>query len=294
MKVAIIGASGLLGRAVFSEFKQQQFFELIGTGYHRADDQYQKLDLYDKNAIHQFMVEQKPDFIILTAAERRPAICDQYPERTKKINIDAPKIIAEAAKKIGAWVIYISTDYVFDGTSPPYKPEDKPNPINDYGKSKLEGEKAIHQIMNDACILRLPILYGQTEYLNESAVTEIADNLLNSEMTDIFLDDVAIRYPTHTADVSKICFKLIEHKIKYSDFKGVFHYSSEEAYTKYQMGLIMAEILNISHKNIFPEKKENLCIKRPYNCQLDSSALKKIVLNKKTSFREGMSALLLK
>lgn len=294
MKVAIIGASGLLGRAVFSEFKQQHFFELIGTGYSRAGDLYQKLDLYDKNAIYQFIDEQKPDFIILTAAERRPVVCEQYPEKTKKTNIDAPKIIAEAAKKIGAWVIYISTDYVFDGTSPPYKPEDKPNPINDYGKSKLEGEKAIHQIMNDACILRLPILYGQTEYLNESAVTEIADNLLNSEMTDIFLDNVAIRYPTHTADVSKICLKLIEHKIKHSDFKGVFHYSSEEAYTKYQMGLIMAEILNISHKNIFPEKKENLCIKRPYNCQLDSSELKKIVLNKKTSFREGMSTLLLK
>ena len=72
-------------------------------------------------------------------------------------------------------VVYISTDYVFDGTSPPYQVDDKTNPLNFYGKSKLGGEEAVREVDPHAVILRVPVLYGETEYNGESAVNTLLD-----------------------------------------------------------------------------------------------------------------------
>lgn len=75
-------------------------------------------------------------------------------------------------------LIYMSTDYVFDGTTPPYEVEDKPNPLNFYGQTKLDGEEAIKSVYPEAVILRVPILYGSTEYNGESAINVLIDAVL--------------------------------------------------------------------------------------------------------------------
>lgn len=75
-------------------------------------------------------------------------------------------------------LIYISTDYVFDGTKPPYEVGDKPNPLNFYGQTKLDGEEAIKSVYPEAVILRVPILYGSTEYNAESAINVLIDVVL--------------------------------------------------------------------------------------------------------------------
>lgn len=77
-------------------------------------------------------------------------------------------------------LIYISTDYVFDGTSPPYEVDDNPNPLQFYGQSKFEGEKAIRGEYPEAVVLRVPILYGKTEYNGESAINILIDAVLVS------------------------------------------------------------------------------------------------------------------
>jgi S-adenosylmethionine synthetase len=75
-------------------------------------------------------------------------------------------------------LIYISTDYVFDGTTPPYEVDDKPNPLQFYGETKLAGEQAIQGVNKDAVILRVPILYGSTQYNGESAINVLIDVVL--------------------------------------------------------------------------------------------------------------------
>lgn len=77
-------------------------------------------------------------------------------------------------------LIYISTDYVFDGTAPPYEVEDKPNPLQFYGETKLAGEEAIREVYPEATIVRLPILYGKAEYNSESAINILIDVVLVS------------------------------------------------------------------------------------------------------------------
>lgn len=77
---------------------------------------------------------------------------------TNQLNVESSRALASLCIEIGAWLVYLSTDYVFDGTRPPYHPGDLPNPLNFYGRSKLQGEEAVRAVNKDATILRVPIL----------------------------------------------------------------------------------------------------------------------------------------
>ena len=95
-----------------------------------------------------------------------------------QLNVETPRNLGKVCKENGIMLIYISTDYVFDGTTPPYEVEDKPNPLNFYGQTKLDGEEAIKSVYPEAVILRVPILYGSTEYNGESAINVLIDAVL--------------------------------------------------------------------------------------------------------------------
>ena len=171
-KVLITGASGLLGRALLKEFTRfSDSWETLGLAFSRAGGDLRRVDLKNKDEVNTVVEEFQPNLIIHSAAERRPDVVEKNEDETTKLNVTATRIIAEAATKANAFMLYISTDYVFDGTSPPYKTTDKPNPLNRYGQSKLDGENATLEFLPRCGVLRVPILYGPVEHLHESAVT---------------------------------------------------------------------------------------------------------------------------
>jgi len=92
-------------------------------------------------------------------------VSERDPEGTQRLNVDATSVIAHWAAQHDAFIIYLSTDYVFDGTCAPYRPDDTPHPLNTYGMSKLAGEGSVLTAGGPAAILRVPILYGQVETL---------------------------------------------------------------------------------------------------------------------------------
>ena len=118
---------------------------------------------------------------------------------------------------INGCLLYISTDYVFDGTSPPYGEDDKPCPVNAYGELKLHGETKA--LASGHLVLRIPILYGQVEYLAESAVTVLFEKLKHlqsdSEMK-LEVSDYEVRRPALVDDIAAICCQLVaaKHKVK--------------------------------------------------------------------------------
>ncbi len=170
-RVIVTGASGLLGRAILKQFQEKGQWEALGLAFSRVGPDLQKIDLRNKEEVSSLVASFKPDVIIHAAAERRPDFVEKQEGATAALNVLATSYLAEAAATAKAFMLYISTDYVFDGTKPPYKPNDTPNPLNKYGQSKLDGEKATLEHCPNGGVLRVPVLYGPVEHLHESVVT---------------------------------------------------------------------------------------------------------------------------
>lgn len=285
-KVFITGASGLLGRALVREFQAKSGFEVLATAFNRVGAGLIKLDLLDFGSVAEFLGAHKPDFIIHAAAERRPDVCQNDPEATKALNIHATENIACIASQIESWMLYISTNYVFDGTSPPYTPVSVTNPLNLYGESKLEGERTMWKNVVSGGILRLPILYGEVETLDESSVTQIASALV--AQSEIGIDDWANRYPTFVDDVAYVCRQMLEYRSENSEFSGTYHWSGNQPMTKYQMAHVMAEVLESAVDHIVPVKHPPIGAPRPQDCQLDCTDLKSLGIGKQTAFLEAI------
>jgi dTDP-4-dehydrorhamnose reductase len=149
------------------------------------------------------------------AAQRFPDKVDKDPEGARELNVAASKALAKLAADRDIFVIYISTDYVFPGTpgDAPYEADAKPQPTNLYGQTKLDGERAVLDTLKQAgkeglgVVLRVPVLYGNAETPAESAVNVLMDALWKAQTqgAEISMDHWAIRYPTNTEDIGRVC-----------------------------------------------------------------------------------------
>ncbi|XP_058026623.1 methionine adenosyltransferase 2 subunit beta isoform X2 [Ahaetulla prasina] len=286
-RVLITGATGLLGRAVYKEFKANHWHTL-GCGYSRARPLFEQVNLLDSAAIHSVIQDFQPHVIIHCAAERRPDIVDSQPDAAAQLNVTASGIIAKEAAQVEAFLIYISTDYVFDGTNPPYKENDVPNPLNLYGRTKLEGERAVLKNNEGAAILRIPILYGEVEKLEESAVTIMFDKVqFNNKSAN--MDHWQERFPTYVKDVAIVCRQLAERRMVDPSIKGTFHWSGNEQMTKFEMACAMADAFNLPSSHLRPiTDSPVLGAPRPKNAQLDCSRLLMLGIGHHTPFQVGI------
>lgn len=289
MKVVVTGASGLLGRAIFRTFKENGAnLNVTGTCLSRPHPELTVLDLTDPKAVTEFIDGSSPDLVIHSAAVRTPDTCENDRETTTRINVDATRNLVEACHPSNIPLIYISTDYVFPGTNPPYSPDDTPEPLNFYGMSKRMGEEVVVQSQSPAAVLRVPVLYGEVENLGESAVTEIAKCLLDDSKTCV-LDDWATRYPTHVEDVALVLLnfcRILENSGKLPT--GIFHWSANQALTKFQMAQIMAKALGRPTHHLKGNPQAPPGPLRPRNTQLDTSATLNLVTNPQRDFSEAI------
>ncbi|HEX6824109.1 MAG TPA: dTDP-4-dehydrorhamnose reductase [Candidatus Sulfotelmatobacter sp.] len=151
MKVMIIGATGLLGKPLI---RQWTGAELIGAGS-------RDLDIRDGARVCEFIEKNSPDWIVLAAAYTDVDGCEKNPDLAFAVNRDGALNVANAANSAGAKLLFLSSDYVFDGTNTtPYKINDVRNPQSVYGRSKAEAELRLLEILPDACIVRTSWLFG--------------------------------------------------------------------------------------------------------------------------------------
>ncbi|XP_030069502.1 methionine adenosyltransferase 2 subunit beta [Microcaecilia unicolor] len=286
-RVLITGATGLLGRAVYKEFNENNW-NAVGCGYSRARPRFEQVNLLDTTAIHDLIEDFQPHLIVHCAAERRPDVVESHPEAAFQLNVVVSERIAKEAARVEAFLIYISTDYVFDGTNPPYLETGIPNPLNLYGKLKLEGEKAVLQNYEGAAVLRVPILYGDVEKLEESAVTILFDKVQFSNKP-ANMDHWQQRFPTHVKDVASVCRQLAERRLQDPSLKGIFHWSSNEQMTKYEIACAMADAFNLPSNHLRPLADGLVVgVLRPKNAQLDCSRLENLGIGQHTPFRTGI------
>ena len=151
MKVVVIGATGLLGKALLHQWTGD---DIVGVGS-------RDLDIRDASAVQEFVQKSRPNWIVLAAAYTDVDGCETHADLAFSVNRDGAVNVAEAAKKAGARLIFLSSDYVFDGKkTSPYEISDARNPQSVYGRSKAEAEVRLLEMLPEVCIARTSWLFG--------------------------------------------------------------------------------------------------------------------------------------
>ena len=290
-RVLITGASGLLGRAVLKTFTESNW-DVLGLCFSRAKGNLQRVDLCAGSAELEAVLQQfSPHVVIHTAAERKPDVVENQKDKTVALNVSATHNLAELCTKRNIYLLYISTDYVFDGKAPPYVPKSPTNPVNTYGVTKRDGENAVLQY-SGCGVLRVPILYGPLEYLGESAVTTLFSAVLDPTKP-AKMSDYEQRYPTHVTNCAQVCLGLAEkHLQSEGSASGIWHFSGQEPFTKYTIALAMAGLFGLSADHLTPVQGPSPGAVRPYDCHLDISATESAVPVTHIPFHLGIKAVL--
>lgn len=200
MKVLITGAKGQLGLELTKQFQLKKDVELILTDV-------SELDITNTEKVYSFFQEHKPEVVINCAAHTAVDKCETDVDNAYKINAIGPKNLSAAAYSIGAEIVQISTDYVFDGESAdPLTEFDSPNPQTIYGASKLQGEKLTAEFNPKHYILRTAWLYGEGNNFVRTMVKLSETNKSLKVVND------QIGSPTSTVDLARAIIKLIEEK----------------------------------------------------------------------------------
>ncbi|KAK1924800.1 hypothetical protein DB88DRAFT_486915 [Papiliotrema laurentii] len=280
--IVVTGASGLLGRAVVEKFRSNGD-DVRALAWTRADkDQsYTKLDLMDEPAVEDFFSRTKVDVVVHCAAERRPDVAEADPAKAAKINAAVPAHLARLSGTHGFTLFYISTDYVFNGRNPPYNVDDQPDPLQAYGRQKRDGEIAV---LNEqaqgahATVLRVPVLYGRTEYNAESAINILRDVVEDQSGKEYHMDHYQVRFPTNVSDIGRVLVDLTRLN---KPLPAIMHYSSPAPpMTKYDMTKIIAKHLGLPIQHVVPDANKPIVkpgqTERPENTQLATDALKEL------------------
>lgn len=142
MQIIVTGASGLLGREIMKILSRDCNVE--GWAFRRTE-KLKRVNLLAYQEVEEAFYQFSPDILIHSAAERKPDVMDKQPEKAWELNVGVTKHLAQLSQSSGSHFIFISTDYIFDETSPPYKEESVPGALNLYGKSKAKAEEIIQE-----------------------------------------------------------------------------------------------------------------------------------------------------
>ena len=260
MKVLVTGANGQLGYDVVKEL-QKRNIECYGA-------MRQDFDIVDFEAVEKFIVSYMPDAIIHCAAYTAVDKAEDEQGLCYLVNASATENIAEICKKINAKMLYISTDYVFDGTKDGfYEVYDKPNPINVYGKTKLLGEQAVQRILDKYFIVRISWVFG--EHGNNFVKTMLR---LGKERKEISVAADQYGSPTYTVDLALLLVEMIQ-----TDKYGIYHATNEGACTWAEFAEEIFKIADLNVKvNHIATAEYPTMAKRPMNSRLSK---KKLVIN---------------
>lgn len=247
IKILVTGSNGLLGQHLIKLLLDKPVYDIIASGrgvtripFETSEKyRYFPLELTDGLAVDNFLMHHQPDIIVHTAALTQADYCEENQVDCWNTNVTATRFLINAAQKINARFIYISTDFVFDGLNGPYRETDLPGPVNYYGSSKLAAERSVMESRLNWCIIRTVLVYGNILSGNRNnMVSWVQQNLAEGKKIKVVSDQW--RTPTFVDDLAKGILLAIE-----KDAKGIFHLSGPEMLSPYDMAIITANYLSL-------------------------------------------------
>jgi dTDP-4-dehydrorhamnose reductase len=278
-KILIIGANGFLGKNILYLYKnneiKNQNIQLIAADLKNTnipiEIPFYHIDITKPEDSINKIVKIFPDVILLTAGVTNVDQCEIDKKFATKINVDGVYNILRACEKVESKLIFMSSDFVFDGLKNKgyYNEKDIPNPQSHYGKTKYEAELAIINSEINYLICRTAVLYGwNQEKIN--FITWVLNKLNHKEKISIVTNQ--INNATFVINLSQILLKLVE-----KDTNGIYHTAGDGALSRYEMAVKCAEFFNYNNNLITPIENLKQKAKRPKNAGLDISKLKKLI-----------------
>jgi len=269
MKIAVIGANGQLGSDLVAAFSESG--DAV-SGLTHSD-----IEISDLRSVSRALEGVQPQVIVNTAAMHHVENCEREPEKAFAVNALGPRNLAIVARDLGAVLMHVSTDYVFDGSKgSPYIEEDNPLPLNAYGITKLAGEHFVRATMAKHFVIRTSGLYGASPCRAKGGLNFIELMLkLARERGEVRVVDSEVVSPTSTAELAQQIVQLSR-----SECYGLYHATAEGSCSWYEFAREIFAItdtpvrLNIAGANEFPAK-----VARPKYSVLENRALKTHGLN---------------
>ena len=289
--ILVIGGSGFVGQYFALQTQQYNIHLTYGSNNILCTEfeKIVKLDITNFNEVNEKVNEIQPSIIIHLAAITNLEYCEQNKFKTWEVNVLGLKNVIQAANKINARLVFLSTDLVFSGNKGMYNEEDKANPICYYGMTKLEGENIVKDSCENYCILRSSLIFGMDRRTHKQNFSEtlIAHLLINKEIR-LFKDEY--RTPIY---IKNLCSIILEIAIS-DKLQGIYHVSGNERVSRFEFGLIASSLIKNSRHLIFPTlvKSFQHTYLRPQDCSLSNMKLKKVMKIDGMTIRDGIFDLL--
>lgn len=295
-KVFVTGVAGQLGHDLIIELSRHGISaigsdlspEYSGIQDHNAilNMQYVSMDITDKESVETTILKESPDVVIHCAAWTAVDLAEEpeHKEKVYKINAEGTKNIAEACKKINCKMIYISTDYVFNGQGKtPWQPDCKEyQPLNVYGQSKLDGELAVSSLLEKFFIVRIAWVFGKNGKNFIKTMLQVAKK---HDTVRVVNDQIGT--PTYTSDLAKLLVEMAQ-----SEKYGYYHATNEGGYiswfdfTKeiYKQAGLSTQVLPVTTAEYGISKAA-----RPFNSRLDKSKLSEAGFTRLPTWQDALA-----
>lgn len=275
MRVLVTGGSGLLGSALVGALASRG--HTVAATYNTREPQgpagvkWVKLDITKGYLLEDFVWKEKPQAIVHCAAFTDVDGCEVDKARAWAVNVEGTRSVVRAARAVNAYLVYVSTDYVFDGERGMYKEFDTPNPVNYYGLTKLVGEEVVRSSDILYAVIRPSAIYG-VGGSKKSFAEYVAERLVRGEEVRALADQYVS--PTYNVFLAESIAKILEAR-----FLGTLHVAGERM-SRYEFALKIAEALG-APRNLVKEARmsemRGWVARRPRDSSLDTSRARELL-----------------
>jgi dTDP-4-dehydrorhamnose reductase len=256
-RILVLGCDGLLGQKVTEGIARGTSHRVMASSRSEKplvqipELSHVTLDITKKADVKQAVAEWEPHVIVNAAAMTNVDACEKERELAWKINVTGVEHVIEAARRIDATIIHISTDYVFDGKTGPYDEDDKPSPLNYYGRSKLASENQLKMSGLNHVIFRTIVLYGYATNTKSNFALWLIQNL--EQQLPVRVVDDQFGNPTLADDLSHAIINSIQ-----LGKSGVYHIGGREIVSRYEFAVTLARTFGFNRDLITPIKTSML------------------------------------